>query len=630
MQQEKKFDANSLIGFVLMGAILMYFMYTNEPLPDEELNNTTQTEQVENSTVNVKNTTSNVVLDSSAAADQLKLKYGKFYYSASLPSANEETTTVIENNLLKLTIANKGGEIVEAQIKDFKTYDQKELKIIENGNAKFNLLFSTTNNRTFNSGDLFFEPSLTNNGDSQILSMKAKVSENQYIEYVYTLNNDYMLDFNIRTVGLENVLDASKTVAIDWNMEAKRTEKSFKNENMYTTLNYEYEDGKDDYLSAAGSDDATEKDVSWVAFKQQFFSMVLLTDNKFESVSFKSNTYEEFSDEENHIQGESTKDFAANIPLKVEGGNVNYSMNWYIGPNKFDILKGYDRNLDTLIPLGWGIFGWVNKFFVIPLFSFLEGMGLGYGAIILILTFIVKLILSPVTYKNFLSSAKMKVIRPEINELNEKMKDADSVKKQQATMELYKKAGVNPMAGCLPALLQMPILIALFRFFPSAIELRQQSFLWAEDLSSYDSIMELPFYIFGYGDHVSLFTILMAIALMAYTMMSGAGANQPQQPGMPNMKYMMYLMPVMMLFWFNSYASGLSYYYFLSNFISIIQIIIIKKYIMDEDKIHAIMQENRSKPQKAKSKWSQRMDDMMKQAQQQKQDQDKNKKNKKK
>jgi len=240
-----------------------------------------------------------------------------------------------------------------------------------------------------------------------------------------------------------------------------------------------------------------------------------------------------------------------------------------------------------------------------------------WGIIILIITLIVKLILSPVTYKNFLSSAKMRVIRPEVDELNEKYKDADAAKRQQATMELYKQVGVNPMAGCLPALLQMPILFAMFRFFPSAIELRQQSFLWADDLSSYDSIMHLPFYIPFYGDHVSLFTLLMAIALMIYTMLSGGGMNQPSQPGMPNMKYMMYLMPVMMIFWFNSYASGLSYYYFLSNFISIIQILIIKKYIIDEDKIHAQMQENKKKPAKKKSKWSQKMSDMMAEAQKQ-------------
>ncbi|MEN8138014.1 MAG: membrane protein insertase YidC [Bacteroidota bacterium] len=619
MQEKKNFDINSLIGFILMGAILMYFMYIQEP-SEEEKQSKSNTEQVEkpSSVSTPEETQQEIVLDSAQVDESLKLKYGEFYYSASLSSATEDAVTVMDNGVLKLTVSNKGGQIVEAKLNDYKTYGQEDLYLLNNNNGNFNLQFSTQNNRVFNTSDLYFVPSLSKDGDNQVLSMKAKVSESKYVEYVYTLKpDDYMLDFNIRTVGLENIIDANKSVAIDWNLNSNRTEKSFKNESLYTTLDYEYEGGKTDYLSAGGSDEETEADVSWVAFKQQFFSMVLLTDKNFESATLSSNSHEEFRDEVNHIQNDFVKSFQANIPLKIVNGAVNYDMNLYIGPNKYSILNSYKKNLDELIPLGWGIFGWVNRFFVIPLFNFLEGFGLSYGIIILIITFIVKLILSPVTYKNFLSSAKMRVIRPEIDALNEKNKDADAMKKQQATMELYKKAGVNPMAGCLPALLQMPILFAMFRFFPSAIELRQESFLWAEDLSSYDSILQLPFYIWGYGDHISLFTLLMAAALMVYTMMSGAGMNQPTQPGMPNMKYMMYLMPVMMIFWFNSYASGLSYYYFLSNFISIIQIFIIKKYIIDEDKIHAQMQENKKKPAKAKSKWSQKMNQMMQDAQKQ-------------
>ena len=617
MQQKNKFDANSLIGFVLMGAILMYFMYIQEP-PVEEQQNVTNTEQVEKSTVtNNQVSQPQVVLDSAQVDESKKLKYGEFYYSSTLASANDEATTVIDNGLLKLTFANKGGQIVKAQLKEYLTSNKEDLYLINDDNGSFGIEFSTQNNRVFNTKDLYFAPTLTKDGDNQILSLRANVSENQYIEYVYTLKaDDYMLDFSIRTVGLENIIDANKTVAIDWKLNAKRTEKSFKNENMYTTLNYEFEGGKDDYLSAGGTSDEVEKDVSWVAFKQQFFSMVLLPHTNFETAELSSITYEEFTDEVNHIQNDFTKSFEAKIPLKVINGSVNYDMNMYIGPNQYKILNSYKKNLDTLIPLGWGIFGWVNRFFVIPLFNWLEGFGLSYGIIILIITLIVKMILSPVTYKNFLSSAKMRVIRPEVDALNEKNKDADATKKQQATMELYKKVGVNPMAGCLPALLQMPILFAMFRFFPSAIELRQEPFLWADDLSSFDSIIQLPFYIPFYGDHVSLFTLLMAVALMIYTIMSGAGANQPTQPGMPNMKYMMYLMPVMMIFWFNDYASGLSYYYFLSNFISIIQIFIIKTYIIDEDKIHAQMQENKKKPVK-KSKWSEKMSSMMAEAQKQ-------------
>ncbi len=619
MQQKNNFDKNSLIGFTLMAVILMYFIFTQEP-PIEQPQDVANTEQVENNTTadKAEDFQAKVIVDSTKLDENNKLKYGEFYYSSTLESANDSATTVLDNGLLRLTISNKGGQIVKAQLKEYLTYDKKDLYLIKDNNGSFGIEFSTKNNRVFNTKDLYFTPTLTKDGDNQVLSMRAKVSETQYLEYVYILKaDDYMLDFSIRTVGLEGVIDANKPLSIDWKLKAHRTEKSFKNENMYTTLDYEFEGGKTDYLSAGGTNEEVVKDVSWIAFKQQFFSMVLLPDTNFDTAELSSSTFDEFINEEEHIQNDFTKTFEAIIPLKVINGSVNYDMNMYIGPNQYKILNSYNKNLDELIPLGWGIFGWVNRFFVIPLFNWLEGFGFSYGIIILIITLIVKLILSPVTYKNFLSSAKMRVIRPEVDALNEKNKDADAAKKQQDTMALYKQVGVNPMAGCLPALLQMPILFAMFRFFPSAIELRQQPFLWADDLSSYDSIIQLPTYIPFYGDHVSLFTLLMAVALMIYTMMSGAGANQPTQPGMPNMKYMMYLMPVMMVFWFNSYASGLSYYYFLSNFISIIQIFIIKKYIIDEDKIHAQMQENKKKPVKSKSKWSQKMSDMMAEAQKQ-------------
>lgn len=619
MQQEKKFDANSLIGFVLMGVILMYFMYTQEPPVKEQVQNT-ETSQVEKELAkkeNIDKKQSTIIVDSVSLNENLKNKYGAFYYSASLSSANDTSVSVLENELLKITVSNKGGQIVEAQLKEYLTSDKNPLYIINNDNSSFSIDFTTKNNRVLSTKDLYFEPSIRKKAGKEILSMKAKVSENQYIEYSYTLKgDDYMMDFGINTVGLEDVIDESKNVTVNWKLKANRTEKSFKNENMYTTLDYKYESDKIDYLSAGGTDKETEKDVSWIAFKQQFFSTVLLNKNNFETATLSSNSHDEFIDEENHVQNNFTKTFEASIPLSFIDGKIKYDLNMYIGPNKYNILNSYNSDLDELIPLGWGIFGWVNRFFVIPLFNLLEGLGLSYGIIILVITLIVKTILSPVTYKNFLSSAKMRVIRPEVDELNEKNKNADSVKKQQAVMELYKKVGVNPMAGCLPALLQMPILFAMFRFFPSAIELRQESFLWASDLSAFDSVFQLPFYIPFYGDHISLFTLLMAAALMAYTMMSGAGMNQPTQPGMPNMKYMMYLMPVMMIFWFNSYASGLSYYYFLSNFISIIQIFIIKKYIIDEDKIHRQMQENKKKPVK-KSKWSQKMNRMMSEAQKQ-------------
>jgi YidC/Oxa1 family membrane protein insertase len=617
MQQNNKVDYNSLIGFILMGAILVYFTYMQEPeeVPVVEEAKQEEVQKSNDFATETSNVEKTIEISDSLVDESQRLKYGEFYYTSTLEEANKTEEIVLENELIKLTFDRNGAKLTEAQLKEYKTYSQEDLLLVGGDNYKFDLEFSTVNNRTYNTENLLFVPSLTENGDSKTLSLKAKVSENKYLEYQYTLHKDeYMLDFNIRTINMSDVIATSKSARIDWELNVHRTEKSFKNENMYTTLDYEYEGGKTDYLSAAGSDDEIEKDLTWIAFKQQFFSMVILNSNGFPSASLSSESHDEFKDEVNHIQSDYTKSFKTKIPLEYTGNELNYALQMYIGPNKYNILSKYDKNLDELIPLGWGIFGWVNKYFVIPIFNFLEGFDFSYGIIILILTFIVKLLLSPVTYKNFLSSAKMRVIRPEIDELNEKNKNADAMKKQQATMELYKKAGVNPMSGCLPALLQMPILFAMFRFFPSAIELRQESFLWAEDLSSYDSILQLPFYIPFYGEHISLFTLLMAGALMIYTMMSGAGMNQPTQPGMPNMKYMMYLMPVMMIFFFNSYSSGLSYYYFLSNFIAIIQIIIIKKYIINEDKIHAQIQENKKKPVK-KGKWAQRMDQMMKEQQ---------------
>ncbi|MFV8281524.1 membrane protein insertase YidC, partial [Christiangramia marina] len=352
--------------------------------------------------------------------------------------------------------------------------------------------------------------------------------------------------------------------------------------------------------------------ISYIAYRQHFFSSILLTDTPFATASFEVENLVE--DEE--IDTVYTKTFASSIPLELKAGELNYNMNWYYGPSDYKILNDYDRNLDEIIPLGWGIFGWINKYLFIPFFAFLGGVLPSYGLAIIAMTIVVRIVLSPVTYKSYLSQAKMKILRPEINELNEKYKD-NAMKKQQETMKLYSKAGASPMSGCLPALMQIPVFYALFQFFPSAFQLRQKSFLWADDLSSYDVIAELPFHIPFYGDHVSLFPILASVAIFIYMMMTtGQSMQANQQPGMPNMKFLMYLSPLFMLVFFNNYASGLSLYYFTSNLITIGIMLVIKYVIVDEDKIHAKIQENKKKPKK-QNKFTRKFQEMMEQAEEQ-------------
>ncbi|MFV8224560.1 membrane protein insertase YidC [Christiangramia aquimixticola] len=609
--EEKKIDIQSIIGFILIGGILLWMLYNNTP--EETDTNEITTEQVvpekkdtETRTPEIQdNRPSN---DSTALADAQR-RLGAFGYSETLPSAQGGTTT-IENDLLILKVANKGGYIEEARLKNFKTYDSIPVYLIKDGNASLNITFSTTDGRTLNTENLFFEPELTENNGNQILSMKLKVSDKEYLEYRYAMRpGEYMLDFSINSEGLTGVLNSSVTPVLDWKLKGYRHAKSISYENRYTDLIYEYDGEDDDNLS--GGDDE-EDDVSYIAYRQHFFTSILLTDTPFEKAYFEVENLVE--DEE--IDTVYTKTFASSIPLKLKAGELNYNMNWYYGPSDYKILNDYDRNLDEIIPLGWGIFGWINKYLFIPFFAFLSGVLPSYGLAIIAMTIVVRIVLSPVTYKSYLSQAKMKILRPEINELNEKYKD-NAMKKQQETMKLYSKAGASPMSGCLPALMQIPVFYALFQFFPSAFQLRQKDFLWADDLSSYDVIAELPFTIPFYGDHVSLFPILASVAIFIYMMMTtGQSMQANQQPGMPNMKFLMYLSPLIMLIFFNNYASGLSLYYFTSNLITIGIMLVIKYVIIDEDKIHAKIQENKKKPKK-QNRFTKKFQEMMEQAEEQ-------------
>lgn len=611
--EEKKLDVNSIIGFVLIFAILIFMFYQNRPTPEEIAEKEAQQEQVdaqETATAAAKTAPvmeSAPVLDvnDSVAIANYKGQIGAFGFTAPV-----EGTTVLENDVLFLEINNKGGEVVEARMKTFVTYDSIPVYLIKDGNASFGLSFSTTDNRVLNTQDLFFEPSLTNANGNQVLSLKAKTGSNQFLEYRYEMKpGDYLVDFTIRTQGLDRIINESKPVAIDWRLKGIRHSKSIEYENRYTRLTYNHEDGKISKLSEGSDDEEQEENIKWLSYRQHFFSTILAADEPFKSGTVTSKNLVE---EESRTFG-FTKEYASVLPLELKGGELSKNMHLYFGPTDVDVLSQYgDLGLADSIPFGWGIFGWINRYIFTPFYSFLGGM-FPAGIAIIIMTILVRLAMSPVTYKSYLSQAKMKVLKPEITELGEKYKD-NAMKKQQETMKLYGKAGVSPMSGCVPAFLQMPIFYALFMFFPTSFALRQKPFLWAEDLSSFDTIYQFPegFSIPFYGDHVSLFPILASIAIFFYMMMT-TGQNMPTQPGMPNMKFIMYLMPFMMLFFFNNFASGLSLYYFVSNLITIGIMLVIKNFILDNDKIHAQIQENKKKPKK-ENKFQRKMREMMEQA----------------
>ncbi|MEO0045465.1 MAG: Membrane protein insertase YidC [Bacteroidota bacterium] len=623
--EQKKFDFNSIIGFALIFVIILWMMYSNRQ--DEVKNQAkaktekaAETKSKSETTKEVAQTITDTTVADSVKIQKLQATLGSFAYSATLPSAKEEFTT-IENELLVLKIANKGGYIAEATLKNFKKFDKKSkelVALIKNNNANFNLQLQTKDNRVLNTKDLFFEPTLTKVNGNQVLSMKLKSSANAYLEYKYVLKpNDYMLDFDIRTQGLNTALTTSKTADLQWDLKTYRNEKSISYENRYAEIYFEHKEGKVDYAGLGKQEDEALEKATFIAYKQHFFSSILLSQTPIDNAKVSSTDLVN----DDKIDTVFTKQFKSTLPLAYKNGELDYKMNWYLGPTDYKILNDYNKNIEDIVPLGWGIFGWINKFIFIPLFGFL-GSFMGLGIAIIIFTILIKIAMSPITFKSFLSQAKMKVLRPEIMEIGEKFKK-DPMKKQQETMKLYNKAGVNPMAGCIPALIQIPFMYASFQFFPSAIELRQKGFLWAEDLSSFDEVLKLPFTIPVYGDHISLFPILASIAIFFYMKMTSGdqAMAQPPQEGMPDMgkimKVMIYLSPIMMLLFFNNYGSGLSLYNFISNLITIGIMLVIKKYFIDSDKIHAQIQENKAKP-KTEGKFQRKMREMMEQAEAQK------------
>ena len=579
--EEKKLDSYQLIGFVLIALIMTWMLMNQQPVEETEVVGE------KNNTELVKEPV--VQLSDSLVQIQQIANYGSF---AELVKQKETKEIAIENEVIALSFSNKGGQITKAHLKGYTNYLQEPLNLVDN-NQRLNFKFTTLDGRVLNTEDLYFTPEIQSQNNEQVLVLKAALNEYQWIAFRYALRPaDFMIDFAIQSQGMQTVINQNIPQELIWDLTAFRNSRSIEYENRYTELTYGYEEEKVNELSISGSDKETVEDVQWIGYKQHFFNSILIPSKRITSVDLASENLES-SDE---LEQKYTKEYRSVIPLR-SSGELDHAFQWYFGPSEYKTLAQYDLGIEKNINFGWGIFGWINKSVFIPLFGFLSSF-LPFGIAIIIMTIIVRLAMSPVTYKSYVSQIKMKVLKPEVEEITKKHKD-DAVKRQQETMALYTKAGANPMSGCLPALLQLPVFYALFSFFPVAFALRQKSFLWADDLSSYDSVYELPFNIPFYGDHISLFPILASIAIFFYTMMTAGQQQAPQQPGMPNMKVIMYLMPLMMLFFFNNYASGLSLYYFVSNLLTIILMLVIKNFVISEDKIFAQIEENKKKPKKA-------------------------------
>ena len=602
--ENKKFDPWQFVGFFLIALILTWMLNNQQPIEEVATDNTKQREA---STNPASEGSLGIVLNDSLQDQQMKAAYGSF---SNLFQANKTVDLALENEKLSVVFSSKGAQISSLFLKEFNNYKQDTLYLVKE-NQNFNYSFSTSDGRILNTVDFYFTPKITNRNGNQILTFTASVSSSQFIVFEYKINADsYVIDFSIRSEGMFRLMNTREQQNISWDLKAFRNSKSIEYENRYHELTYSFDDNKIDYLSVSSSDEEEDSDVHWIAFKQHFFNSILIPEKSFESVRFTS---ENLVDSD-IVDQQFTKKYHAEIPV-IATGEIFQNFQWYFGPTEYKTLAQYNLGIEESIDFGWGIFGWINKYVFVPTFNFLSSF-LPYGIAIIIMTVFVRLVMSPVTYKSYVSQIKMKVLKPEVDVISEKHKD-DSVKRQQETMALYSKAGANPMSGCLPALIQLPVFYALFSFFPVAFALRQKSFLWADDLSSYDSILELGFNIPFYGDHISLFPILASVAIFFYTMMTAGQQSAPQQPGMPNMKVIMYIMPFMMLVFFNNYASGLSLYYFVSNVLTIILMLVIKNYIVDDEKILAKIEENKKKPKK-KSGFSARLQQAMEQAEQQK------------
>ena len=603
--EEKKFDPYQFIGFILIALILTWMLYRNGPTEEQKSESKTITEQ------DITSPSSPEESETSAAFIQQQ-KVESFGDLGTLFKSNSVANVSISTENISYEVQSKGAQIVVLQLDKFENFADNPLRLISESNSDFNVKLSTLDGRVLNTRDIFFTPTLIDQTDSYKLLMTASISTRQSIVFEYVFpKQGYLYTVNLKTEGMQTLLNSSTPPDFSWKTDAFRNSRSIDYENRYTEFTFGYEEDRVDYLSLNGEDKESRDGIRWISYRQHFFSSILIPSTPIASAELTSI---DLASEEN-LEEKFTKTFKTSYSLGLTNGNLNTQLTFYNGPTDYDSLKALDGDLETSIPMGWGIFGWINRVIFLPLFGFLSSF-LSFGIAIIVMTVIVRLAMSPVTYKSYVSQIKMKVLRPDIEIINNKYKD-DAVKRQQETMSLYSRAGANPMSGCVPALLQLPIFYALFSFFPVAFVLRDKSFLWADDLSSYDSVYDLGFSIPFYGDHISLFPILASIAIFFYTQMTTGQQAMPQQPGMPNMKIIMYLMPLMMLFFFNNYASGLSLYYFVSNLLTIILMLVIKNYIVNDQKILSKIEENKKKPKKAGG-FSSRLQKAMEQAEKQK------------
>jgi YidC/Oxa1 family membrane protein insertase len=597
-------DRNSIIGLVLIFLILIGFAWYNQPSESQlqaikhQQDSITLVQRAADSLIQVQHRATMVndsitqnKFDTAAAA----AAYGTF----ATFSKGEETFTTIENEELLVTVTNKGGRIYSVQLKKQKRFDKTPLILFTGDNNRFTYTFNSADGKTINTQDLYFTP--VAGSDAKSLTMRLNIANGQYIEQQYNLvaDNSQMVDYKLNLVGLQNTIAASTNhIDLNWQQHLIHQEKNFENEVRTSTVYFKTGEEEPDFISESKEE---KKDLTtptqWIAYKQQFFNTTIIGDQPFANASVETR---------NDPSGEYVKAISTNVTVPYNhNGSETFGMKFYFGPNHYKTLAKLDISLERIVPMGWGIFRWVNKYFVINVFYFLNQYIGNYGIIILILTILIKTLVLPMVYKSYVSAAKMRVLKPELDEIKERLGD-DMTKIQQENMKLYQKVGVNPLGGCIPMLLQLPILFAMFQFFPSAFELRQQSFLWADDLSTYDSIYNLPFSLPGYGDHVSLFTILMTISSLAYT-----HYNNQMTAVTGQMKYLSYIMPVIFMFVLNSYAAGLNYYYFLSNLATVAQQLIIRRFV-DDKAIHAELQENKKKPIK-KSKFQEKLEEISKQ-----------------
>ncbi len=570
--EQNKFDPLQFIGFLLISAILMFWFYDNQSSMIEN-QQTSEAEKL------VEETYEKPIKEDNTSSNNLKIDQ-RF----------EEEIISLENENILLEISTGGAEINKILLKNFSNYNEEPLFLVNDNKSIFSYNIPIGRNSVINSADL--------NYSYRVIKPASEVIFTGIIDEQRSLDLTFKLEDNSRIVDFDIKLnDSSRSnnydnVELIWGRDSFRNSKSIDYENRYTALAYGFEENKDSYLSVGGSTNKNINNVNWISFREHFFSSILILNNQVNDVDISS---EDLASNET-LDNEFTKRFLANVPLKLNSDN-SLSFSMYYGPTDYETLKEYNLNLENSVQIGWGIFGWLNRFIFFPLFSFLTNY-FSYGLSIILMTIIVKVAIAPLTYKSYESQVKMRVLKPEIEVINEKFKD-DPMKKQQETMNLYTKSGANPMSGCLPAFLQMPLFFALFVFFPAAFSLRGKSFLWADDLSSYDSILELGFYIPLYGDHVSLFPILASVAIFFYTKMTTGQQMMPaSQTGGVNMKVIMYMMPLMMLFFFNNYASGLSLYYFISNILTIVLMLVIKNFIIDDSKILTQIEENKKKPLK--------------------------------